>query len=177
MFYVLFQIICQYSKFEPVPQFRYMSHLQVNLNVPDLKLLPTFIESFPNLESLILVMICSTYDFSHLFIFALCLLLSFSFHQGWVGYSKHMCSEEMNQISFSSVPQCLLSSLKFVHINNKISGYAAEMKLVEYFLDSSVVLKKLTLSLAKHLRKGNLTLKKLLRMPRGSTKCEVLILD
>ncbi|XP_024010612.1 putative FBD-associated F-box protein At5g53635 [Eutrema salsugineum] len=82
------------------------------------------------------------------------------------GYNK------TNEISFSSVPECLLSSLEFVDFKDPIKGCAAEMELVGYFLKNSAILKKLTLCLAT---KDDI-LKKILEMPRGSSKCEVVIL-
>lgn len=86
-----------------------------------------------------------------------------------------MSSEEINQVSFSSVPECLLSSLEFVDIEVPISGHAVEMKLVKYLLENSAVLKKLTLRLAYSTTEMS-TLKRLVRIPRGSTKCEVVVL-
>lgn len=53
-----FQLMYQYSRLEPLPQFRYMSYLHVTLDVSHLKWMPTFLVSFPNLEYFILVMIC-----------------------------------------------------------------------------------------------------------------------
>ncbi|KAG7574494.1 F-box domain [Arabidopsis suecica] len=55
-----FKRFCQYSKVEPLPQFGYMSDLAAEICEPDLKCLPTFLESCPNLKSLTLVMIYST---------------------------------------------------------------------------------------------------------------------
>uniref|UniRef100_A0A1J3FBE0 Putative FBD-associated F-box protein n=1 Tax=Noccaea caerulescens TaxID=107243 RepID=A0A1J3FBE0_NOCCA len=90
-----FKLIHDYFKLEPLPQFRYMSRLSVTLCVSDLKGLPTFLESCPNLE----VLNVALNDY-----------------------------EEMNHNSFfaSVVPECLLSSLKIVDLDIRISGYAAE---------------------------------------------------
>ncbi|XP_019087644.1 PREDICTED: putative F-box/FBD/LRR-repeat protein At2g05300 [Camelina sativa] len=103
-----FKLIYHSSKLEPLPQFGYMSRLYiVSLCVSIVKWLPTFLESCPNLKSLIL----SLDDFDH-----------------------QMHSEERNQISFLSVPGCLLSSLEFVEFSCTFSGDAAEMKLVHLML-------------------------------------------
>ncbi|CAH2035440.1 unnamed protein product [Thlaspi arvense] len=117
--------ICRYMKSEPLPQFVNMSRLHVDLSVSDLKLFPTFLESFPNLKSLI---VCSD------------------------DYRKP------TEISFSSVPGC-----------------ATEMNLVRCFLKNSAILKKLTLCLDSSYTKDEI-FKKLIKTPRASTKCKVVIL-
>ncbi|CAH2070069.1 unnamed protein product [Thlaspi arvense] len=48
-------LLCEYSKLEPLPRFGDMSRLHISLRVTDLKWLTTFLESFPNLKSLVLV--------------------------------------------------------------------------------------------------------------------------
>ncbi|CAH2070084.1 unnamed protein product [Thlaspi arvense] len=137
-------LLCIYSKQEPLPQFGYVSRLHISLRVTVLKSLPTFLESFPNLKSLILV--CDD-DY-----------------------------EKMNETSFSTVPECLPLSLEFVDFEIPISGHVGEMKLVRYFLENSAVLKKLTLTLEEYSVREKSTLKELLRTPRASTKCEVVVI-
>lgn len=103
--------------------------------------------------------------------------LFFLFSQARHGsYYHELHSEDMNQIDFSYVPECLLSSLEYVDFNVPISGHAAETKLLEYFLENSAVLKKLTIRLGNHSIKENSTLNKL-RIPRGSSKCGVVVLS
>ncbi|KAL9283337.1 putative FBD-associated F-box protein [Arabidopsis thaliana] len=113
-----FKLICKYSELESLPRFGYMSRLHVTLCIYDLKWLPTFLESCPNLKSLILV--C-------------------------VGDNDEMLSEEMIQFGSSLVPECLLSSLEFVDIRIPFRGHLEVMKLVRYFLENSAILKKLSL--------------------------------
>ncbi|XP_019086415.1 PREDICTED: putative FBD-associated F-box protein At5g53635 [Camelina sativa] len=98
----IFKLICQYGETQPLPQFGYMSRLYVNLCVSDLKNLPTFLGSCPNLKSLILV---------------------------WINNSKNIRLEELSGFD-CSVPECLLSSLEYVDIKSCISGYGAERKLI-----------------------------------------------
>ncbi|CAH2070081.1 unnamed protein product, partial [Thlaspi arvense] len=98
-------------------QLRSLSRLGIALGVSDLKCLPIFLESCPNLKSLTLTL--DDYE--------------------------EMRSEEMNQVSDSSVPECLLSSLESVHFDAPISTFALATKLVNYFLENSAILKKLTL--------------------------------
>lgn len=159
-----------------------MSRLCISLHTPDLKLLPTFLESCPNLKSLVLVInilnpiaiFSSLCSFCH--IISLCFLLSFfpQVHPGNYQYEEPH-SEEMNQIIFSSMPKCLLSSLEFVDCKVQIPVLAPEMKLLRYLLKNSAILKKLTLRLDSCSKKDEI-LKILLKFPRGSTKCELVIL-
>ncbi|XP_010416983.1 PREDICTED: putative FBD-associated F-box protein At5g53635 [Camelina sativa] len=146
-----FKVIHQYSKLEPLPQFGYMSRLCLDsLHASELKwLTTTFLESCPNLKSLVL----APWD-----------------------YETDLRSEEMNQISLSSVPKCLLSSLESVHLKFSFlaEGYAVAFKLGKYFLENSVVLKKLNLHLLNHPRRDDI-FEEFLRFPRGSTECEVVV--
>ncbi|XP_020871441.1 putative FBD-associated F-box protein At5g53635 [Arabidopsis lyrata subsp. lyrata] len=144
-----FKVIHHYSKVKPLPQFDYMSRLEITLFASDLKWLPTFLEHCPNLKSLELVL-----D-----------------HQ-----SRKIYSKERNQISFSAVPQCFFSSLEFVEITNNIRGYAADMflNLVSYFLENSAILKKLNLHSCSNDRAYKYIFKKLLSIPRRSPGCALL---
>ncbi|CAH8261675.1 unnamed protein product [Arabidopsis lyrata] len=137
-----------YSVFKPLPQFGYMSSLYVTLTAYDLKWFPIFLSS-PNLKSLILERIGG------------------SFHQ--------LSPKAMERVSISSVTECLLSSLEFVDFKSPIWELAPEMKLVWYFLENSPTLKKLTLHLKSHSITDDF-IKKLLKIPRCSTECEVVFL-
>lgn len=88
---------------------------------------------------------------------------------------EELHSEEMSQISFSSLPKCLLSSLEFVDFKVQIPVLAPEMQLLRYLLKNSAILKKLTLRVSSCSKKDEI-LKILLKFPRGSTKCELVIL-
>ncbi|CAH2069987.1 unnamed protein product, partial [Thlaspi arvense] len=125
----------------PLPQFRSLSRLHATLCVSDVNWLPTFLESCPNLKSLILVALNNYEEF-----------------------------EEMIQFSCSSVPECLLSSLEFVDFNIQILGYAAEMELAKYFLENSTILKKLTLHVNHGSIDSDIS-NDLLRVPRRSATC------
>ncbi|ESQ43130.1 hypothetical protein EUTSA_v10013520mg [Eutrema salsugineum] len=142
-----FKVIYEFSKLEPLPQFGCMSRLYVTLCLSNLEWLSTFLESCPNLKSLTL---------------------------DWNGNSKKMRIEEMSQISFSSVPECLLTSLEFVDIKSTILGYAVEMEVLRYFLENSTILKKLDLCLHYHAIQDDFV-KKLLKVPRRSSTCQVVV--
>ncbi|KAL0706888.1 hypothetical protein Bca4012_073314 [Brassica carinata] len=86
---------------------------------------------------------------------------------GYVNYPEPQSEEES--------PKCFLSSLEFVDIYFSSQGRYIDMKLVSYILENSAILKKLTLSWDHHSTKGEI-IKELLKIPRHSTKCEVVIL-
>ncbi|CAH2070162.1 unnamed protein product [Thlaspi arvense] len=112
------------------------------------KWLPTILESFPNLKSL-------SWECDDRF--------------------KEPHFEGMNQVNFSYVPECLHSSLELVDFKVPFSGLAGEMKVVRYFLENSALLKKLTLRLRYRSSPKDKFVKKLLRIPKGSTECRVVI--
>ncbi|CAL9243398.1 unnamed protein product [Arabidopsis halleri] len=144
-----FKLICEYLKIKVLPRFGYMTRLHVTICYSPLELLLTFLESFPNLKSLSLIF----------------------------NYAKIAPSDETNQIRFSSVPECLLSSLEFVDFRISMRERLIAMKLVRYFLENSAILKNLTLSLINYSISEKSAFKELLKMPRGSTECEVVLLD
>lgn len=82
------------------------------------------------------------------------------------------------KVVFSSVPPCLISSLKFVELKSPILGYEGEIELVRYFLKNSRVLDKLCLRFEKHnMKKAKyIILQELLAIPRCSSTCEVVFL-
>ncbi|XP_023636250.1 FBD-associated F-box protein At5g22730 isoform X1 [Capsella rubella] len=132
--------------FDPLPQFCNLSCLKAKFSLHYLEILPTLLESFPHLKSLVLVL-----DFDQ------------------------EREDEDVQISFSSVPRCLVSSLEFVEMKY-FNGGPAKMEVARYFLENSGVLKKLVL----HLRcfsheEGFYMLKDLLALPRGSSTCQTIV--
>ncbi|EOA14516.1 hypothetical protein CARUB_v10027744mg [Capsella rubella] len=77
---------------------------------------------------------------------------------------------------FTNVPQCLISTLEYVKINRLIMKEENGIKLVNYFLENSAVLKKLTLSFT-HPCVTNQELesyKKLLTSTKLSPTCQVI---
>ncbi|KAF3529228.1 hypothetical protein DY000_02036815 [Brassica cretica] len=81
------------------------------------------------------------------------------------------------QTRFTAVPQCLLSSLEFVEIASTFGGLPAEMKLVRYFAENSVVLKKLSLRLKSTMdEQDSVALRDLLlALPTLSSACEIVV--
>ncbi|KAF8056717.1 hypothetical protein N665_1269s0004 [Sinapis alba] len=88
----------------------------------------------------------------------------------------HGISMAKSMIISRSTFKCLLSSLKIVDLIAPVQ-YDIEMKLVKYLLKNSAVLNKLILCLASYNNsRRDDRLKKLLKIPRASTKCKVIIL-
>ncbi|KAH0901033.1 hypothetical protein HID58_040536 [Brassica napus] len=81
------------------------------------------------------------------------------------------------QTRFTAVPQCLLSSLEFVEIASTFGGLPAEMKLVRYFAENSVVLKKLSLRLKSSMDEQDPVALRdlLLALPTLSSACEIVV--
>ncbi|CAA7020168.1 unnamed protein product [Microthlaspi erraticum] len=143
------KVFGHYFKFERLPQFYYLSRLVARVNVSDLKWLPTFLQSCPNIKFLAMSLV-------------------------YMGGGKEVRPEEVEHFSFSYVPECSLSSLESVDIQSSIRGTVAEMKLVRYFLENSIILKTLTLDL-KYRENEYAILKELLNIPRRSITCQVLV--
>ncbi|KAJ4896990.1 F-box/FBD/LRR-repeat protein [Raphanus sativus] len=78
----------------------------------------------------------------------------------------------------STVPPCLVSSLKFMELKSRIFVYEREMKLVKYFLENSTILEKLTISLRddNSIKAKHVILGEILAMQRCSSTCQVLVL-
>ncbi|ESQ42229.1 hypothetical protein EUTSA_v10013648mg [Eutrema salsugineum] len=75
----------------------------------------------------------------------------------------------------SSTPRCLLSSLESVKIKS-FSRVPANMEVARYFVENSVVLKKLVLNLRfSMLEDGFYMLRDLLALPRRSRTCQILL--
>ncbi|EOA36002.1 hypothetical protein CARUB_v100219591mg, partial [Capsella rubella] len=72
-------------------------------------------------------------------------------------------------------PPRLLSSLEYVKIESPLEGNAMEMKFVSYLLENSPILKKLTLRLDYRSRKNSAIFRELLKIPRRSSSCQVVV--
>ncbi|XP_024011221.1 LOW QUALITY PROTEIN: F-box/FBD/LRR-repeat protein At1g51370 [Eutrema salsugineum] len=80
------------------------------------------------------------------------------------------------KVMFSTVPGCLVSSLRFVELRRSISGYEVEMELVRYFLKHSRILEKLRLDIYYTKMAKCAFLTELVAMPRSSSACQVIVL-
>ncbi|CAF1889737.1 hypothetical protein Bca4012_048394 [Brassica carinata] len=135
--------------YDPLPQFCNVSTLKVAFYVSNLDMmLPTLLESFPNLKSLVVKL--DDYDPSR--------------------------DEEADDVRLSSVvPQCLMSSLESVKIKRFNRG-PVNMEVARYFLENSLVLKKLVLDFrCSVVEEGFYMLRDLLALPRRSSSCQVLL--
>ncbi|KAF3548458.1 hypothetical protein DY000_02001412 [Brassica cretica] len=111
-------------------------------------MLPAILESCPKLQSLILELIKDP------------------------SYKKN----REPKLMFSTVPPCLVSSLKVVELIRLIPKYEGEVELVRYFLKNSPILEKLRLD-TYYTKKGMRNfLKEVVALPRCSSACEVIVL-
>ncbi|CAH8279533.1 unnamed protein product [Arabidopsis lyrata] len=147
---IVWKEIFQYSKSGPVLQFHDLSRLNVEFSKSNLEMLPMLLESCPKLESFVLELVKNR------------------FMRGK--------KEKEPKVMFATVPQCLVSSLKFVELKHSISGYEGEIELIRYLLKNSTILKKLRLDLYYSKKAMCNFLKELVAMPRCSSTCEVLVL-
>ncbi|KAH0889046.1 hypothetical protein HID58_051475 [Brassica napus] len=132
----------------PLLQFRDLSRLHVKFSKSDLEMLPSILESCPKLQSLILELIKDP------------------------SYKKN----REPKLMFSTVPPCLVSSLKVVELIRLIPKYEGEVELVRYFLKNSPILEKLRLD-TYYTKKGMRDfLKEVVALPRCSSACEVIVL-
>ncbi|XP_020870364.1 F-box/FBD/LRR-repeat protein At5g44980 isoform X2 [Arabidopsis lyrata subsp. lyrata] len=128
--------------FGPIPKFLNLYYLNVEVSRSSLQLLPAFLESSPNLKTLIL-------DFR--------------------GSSK------LGQIDFTNLHRCLISTLEYVEIKKGMIRDETGVKLVNYFLENSAILKKLTLSFTDSSSLELESCKKLLTSTKLSPTCQVII--
>lgn len=87
-------------------------------------------------------------------------------------------SAEPEHIDFINVPRCLVSTLEYVEIKQLTMKEETGIKLVNYFLENSAVLKKLTLSFVDSpvTNEESEIYKQLLTSTKRSRGCQVLIL-
>ncbi|KAG2333066.1 hypothetical protein Bca52824_004246 [Brassica carinata] len=79
------------------------------------------------------------------------------------------------KLMFSTVPPCLVSSLKVVELIRLVPRYRGEVELVRYFLNNSQILEKLRLD--TYYTKGqSVIFLKIFALPRCSSACEVIVL-
>ncbi|XP_010442411.1 PREDICTED: F-box/FBD/LRR-repeat protein At1g51370-like isoform X2 [Camelina sativa] len=140
--------IFQYSKSGPLLQFRDLSRLNVEFSKFDLETLPTLLESCPKLESLVMKLVRD---------------------ESMRGKKK----TEPKVMFSTTVPQCLVSSLKFVEWRRSIAGYERELELVRYFLKNSKILEKFRVDTYYAGKAKCAFLQELLTMPRCSSVCEL----
>ncbi|XP_023633396.1 F-box/FBD/LRR-repeat protein At1g51370 [Capsella rubella] len=99
------EVILLYTQPGPLPQFPNLSCLDAKFTYSHAKMLPTLLDSCPKLESLVLELEEDPYH---------------------VRCRKKRTPKMM----FSTVPVCLVSSLKFVELKRPIMGYKGEMNLI-----------------------------------------------
>ncbi|VYS67939.1 unnamed protein product [Arabidopsis thaliana] len=174
-----FKVIHHYSNLAQLPQFDNTSRLHVTLRVSELKWLPNFLECCPNLKSLI---VAFNGDFEKMgseemnqisFLLRMKRIVDMTIFMYTSKVLLH--SDNINQLSFSSVPKCLLSSLQFVELNAQILRFDGEiLNLAKYFLENSSILQKLTLHPNKY---GSTYANMLHKFRRRSRTCQFILTD
>ncbi|ANM70114.1 putative F-box/FBD/LRR-repeat protein [Arabidopsis thaliana] len=149
----MMEVISSYLKEDSLPQFGNLSYLKASVWLSSfdfLDILPKLLESCPNLKSIVLETTCI------------------------VDRTKATVERRV-----SSVPECLLSSLEFVEIKNRISVDDGALEVARYFVENSVNLQKVVLRLASSfLRRGNqAVLKDILELPRRSSMCQIEVFN
>ncbi|CAL9241894.1 unnamed protein product [Arabidopsis halleri] len=93
-------------------------------------------------------------------------------------FLDYSVSAEPEQIDFTNVPQCLILTLEYVEIKELTMREETGIKLVNYFLENSAVLKKLTLSFidSPMTNQESEIYMQLLTSTKRSRGCQVLIL-
>ncbi|EOA15210.1 hypothetical protein CARUB_v10028601mg, partial [Capsella rubella] len=142
--------LLRYSNLGPVLQFRNLCHLNARFPISDLEMLPTILESCPKLESFTLELVKNRYTRGE--------------------------KKKDPKVMFSTVPQCLVTSLKFVELRRGITRYEGEIELIRYLLKNSKILEKLRLDVYYTQKTKYDFLKEVVAIPRCSNACEVLVL-
>ncbi|KAJ4907575.1 F-box/FBD/LRR-repeat protein [Raphanus sativus] len=140
--------IFRYSEPGPLLQFRDLSRLRVEFSKSDLEMLPAILESCPKLQSLILELIKDP---------------------------RYKKKNREPKLMFSTVPPCLVSSLKVVEWIRSTPRYRGEVELVRYFLENSQILEKLRLDTYYTKRGKRDFLKKVIALPKCSSACEIIV--
>ncbi|KAG7556113.1 F-box-like domain superfamily [Arabidopsis suecica] len=86
---------------------------------------------------------------------------------------------DTSQTRVRFVPQCLLSSLEFVEISGKFMAEPVAVELARYFVENSVILKKIVLRFGYVMpgEEDSVALKDLLAIPRRSSTCQIEICE
>ncbi|KAG7537826.1 F-box domain [Arabidopsis suecica] len=88
----------------------------------------------------------------------------------------HYDKKKKAEVMSSTVPPCLVSSLKFVKLESQLFGCGTELKVARYFLENSTILEKLTLRNDYYAENVNHIRQTLHAIPRCSSTCEVVLL-
>ncbi|KAL0875802.1 hypothetical protein Bca101_025507 [Brassica carinata] len=136
----------QHESYDPLPQFCNVSTLKVTFSVSNLDMMmPTLLESFPNLKSLVLKL-----DYDSL-------------------------RKRAADVRLSSVPPCLLSSLDFVKIKCFNGGPVNMEVARYFLENSQVLKKLVLDFKCSAFEQGFYMLRDLLALPRRSSSCQILL--
>ncbi|EOA22800.1 hypothetical protein CARUB_v10003518mg [Capsella rubella] len=136
----------RYSKVGSIPKFNNVTRLQLVFPSSLLSVLPTFLESFPNLKTLTMK----------------------------IAFAK----EDMEEFNLVNAPKCLVSTLECVEIKELLEWEEEEKKIASYFLENSVVLKKLIVSFILHYPRyasDSDVYEDLDKLTKRSPRCQIIV--
>ncbi|WZZ83236.1 hypothetical protein YC2023_103808 [Brassica napus] len=166
------KVICVYCKMEQLPQFTNLACLHAYFQDTLCEMLPTFLESCPNLHCVVLVRLISSC--SHSNHTEICDKENSNLSRLY-SYHEFECLPKTEQVDLPLVPQ---HGTEFVHLKTRYFANAqkelpktsSKMKLAKYFIANCACLKKLTLSATFCNIINEIKL-----FPRSSTRCQIVM--
>ncbi|XP_020879003.1 FBD-associated F-box protein At5g22730 [Arabidopsis lyrata subsp. lyrata] len=147
----ILELINCYLKVEPLPQFFNLSYLEAEFCSSDVKILESLQTLLESCPNLKSIVLDLT----------------------------DSTTVDTSQTRVPFVPQCLLSSLEFVDIRGKFMAEPVAVELARYFVENSVILKKIVMRLGYFMpgEEDSVALKDLLATPRRSSTCQIEVCE
>ncbi|KAF3494958.1 hypothetical protein DY000_02057526 [Brassica cretica] len=143
------EVICVYCKMEQLPQFTNLACLHAYFQDTLCEMLPTFLESCPNLHCVVLVRLISSCSHSN---------------------HTEICDKENSNLSRHGTEFVHLKTRYFANAQKELPKTSSKMKLAKYFIANCACLKKLTLSATFCNIIDEIKL-----FPRSSTRCQIVM--
>ncbi|KAF3570473.1 hypothetical protein F2Q69_00063223 [Brassica cretica] len=143
------EVICVYCKMEQLPQFTNLACLHAYFQDTLCEMLPTFLQSCPNLHCVVLVRLISSCSHSN---------------------HTEICDKENSNLSRHGTEFVHLKTRYFANAQKELPKTSSKMKLAKYFIANCACLKKLTLSATFCNIIDEIKL-----FPRSSTRCQIVM--